>query len=108
MKPSTPSTPRRALRATELVTQLAQLQAWSLQGDGPTLSISKRYDFANFHDVMAFANAVAWLAHQHDHHPELQLSYRQCTVSWRTHDVDGISALDFVCAAAVDALRSPV
>lgn len=95
---------RRALGPTDLVTQLAQLQGWTLQGDGPELTIAKRYAFANFHEVMAFANAVAWIAHQRDHHPELLLSYRHCTVRWRTHDAGGITRLDFECAAQVDAL----
>lgn len=95
---------RRALGPTDLVTQLAKLQGWTLQGDGPELAIAKRYEFANFHEVMAFANAVAWIAHQRDHHPELLLSYRHCTVRWRTHDAGGITRTDFECAAQVDAL----
>ena len=100
-------TARRALGPTDLVTQLARLQGWTLQGDGAELTIAKRYDFANFHEVMAFANAVAWIAHQRDHHPELRLAYRHCTVAWRTHDAGGITRLDFECAAQVDALREP-
>jgi 4a-hydroxytetrahydrobiopterin dehydratase len=98
---------RRALGPTDLVTQLARLQGWTLQGDGAELTIAKRYDCADFHEVMAFANAVAWIAHQRDHHPELLLGPRQCTVRWRTHDAGGISRLDFECAAQVDALREP-
>lgn len=101
--PHTPA--RRALGPTELVTQLSQLPGWTLQGDGPELAIARRYEFAHFHEVMAFANAVAWIANQRDHHPDLQLSYRHCTVSWRTHDAGGITRSDFECAAQVDALR---
>ena len=96
---------RRALGPTELVTQLAQLQGWTLQGDGAALAIAKRYDCADFHEVMALANAIAWIAHQRQHHPELLLGYRHCTVRWRTHDAGGITRTDFECATAVDALR---
>jgi 4a-hydroxytetrahydrobiopterin dehydratase len=53
---------------------------------------------------MAFVNAVAWIAHREDHHPDLKLSYGRCTVRFNTHDVDGISLSDFHCAAAVDQL----
>jgi 4a-hydroxytetrahydrobiopterin dehydratase len=53
---------------------------------------------------MAFVNAVAFMAHREDHHPELQLSYKRCTVRWQTHDVAALSANDFFCAAKVDAL----
>jgi 4a-hydroxytetrahydrobiopterin dehydratase len=53
---------------------------------------------------MAFVNAVAFVAHRQDHHPDLQLGYGRCTVRWHTHDVAALSASDFLCAAQVDAL----
>ena len=96
---------RRALGPTELVTQLSQLPGWTLQGDGPELAIARRYEFAHFHEVMAFANAVAWIAQGRDHHPDMQLGYRFCTVAWRTHDAGSITRIDFECAAQIDALR---
>jgi 4a-hydroxytetrahydrobiopterin dehydratase len=97
---------RRALSATEIVTQLTQLNGDAAQGwkliDG---ALEKTYSFANFHETMAFVNALAWIAHREDHHPDLSLSYGRCTVRFNTHDVDGISVSDFHCAAAVDALQ---
>ncbi|MFN4360337.1 MAG: 4a-hydroxytetrahydrobiopterin dehydratase [Hylemonella sp.] len=96
---------RRPLGPTELVTELARHPGWMLQGDGPELGIARRYEFASYPEVLAFANAVAWMAQQRDHHPDLLVSYRHCTVSWRTHDAGGITRLDFECAAQVDALR---
>lgn len=96
---------RRALGPTELVTQLAQHPGWMLQGDGAELAIARRYEFASYPEVMAFANAVAWIAQGRDHHPDMQLGYRCCTVAWRTHDAGGITRIDFECAAQVDALR---
>jgi 4a-hydroxytetrahydrobiopterin dehydratase len=53
---------------------------------------------------MAFVNAVAFLAEQNDHHPEILVKYKTCSVRWRTHDVRGISHSDFECALKVDAL----
>jgi 4a-hydroxytetrahydrobiopterin dehydratase len=49
-------------------------------------------------------NALAWVAHQEDHHPDLEVSYKFCKVTWSTHSVGGISENDFICAAKVDAL----
>lgn len=96
---------RRALSATEIVTQLTKLNGESAQGwkliDG---SIEKTYKFPNYHATMAFVNALAWIAHREDHHPDLAVSYGQCTVRFNTHDVNGISASDMLCAAAVDGL----
>jgi 4a-hydroxytetrahydrobiopterin dehydratase len=99
-----PRQPRRALTATEVVAGLAKLEGWTLSGDGATLAIEKRYTFAGFDEAMGFANAVAFIAQRHDHHPELLLTYGSCTVRWRTHDVAGISHDDFDCAARVEAL----
>ncbi len=53
---------------------------------------------------MAFVNALAWVAHPEDHHPDLAVSYNRCAVRFNTHSVGGISINDFICAAKVDAL----
>ena len=97
---------RRALSATEIVGQLTQLNGESAQGwkliDG---ALEKAFTFVNFHETMAFVNAVAWIAHREDHHPDMALGYSRCTVRFNTHDVGGISVSDFHCAGAVDALQ---
>ena len=81
---------------------LAQAPGWALV-DG---AIQKRYDFADYHRTMAFVNALAFIAHVEDHHPDLAVSYNRCTVRFNTHSVGGISFNDFICAAKVDALVS--
>ena len=96
--------PRRALSATEIVSGLARLEGWTLQGEGPSLAITKSFDFENYYQTLAFVNAVAFTAHLSDHHPELEVSYKRCVVRFNTHDVGGISSSDFECASAVDAL----
>jgi 4a-hydroxytetrahydrobiopterin dehydratase len=53
---------------------------------------------------MAFVNAVAFVAHGHNHHPELLVEHGRCVVRWRTHDVAGLSKADFDCAARIDSL----
>ena len=39
-----------------------------------------------------------------NHHPEVVLQHAYCVVRWRTHDVQGLSALDFEAARRTDAL----
>lgn len=95
---------KRALTATEIVANLAQLEGWRLSGDGAELAIEKHFPFTDFEAAMAFANAVAFIAQRRDHHPELSVAYRHCTVRWRSHDAGGITRADFDCAALVDAL----
>jgi 4a-hydroxytetrahydrobiopterin dehydratase len=95
---------RRALRATDIVTRLSQLQGWTLRGDGDAVAIAKIYRFSNYFETMAFVNAVAFVAHAMDHHPELLVKFDHCVVALNTHDVQGISETDFACAARFDAL----
>ena len=102
-----PPLPPRPLRATEIVTRLSALAGWSLQGDGADVAISKTFRFANFHATMAFVNAVAFVAHQANHHPQLTVRYDSCTLQFHTHEVAALTERDFACAAAVDALLTP-
>jgi 4a-hydroxytetrahydrobiopterin dehydratase len=99
--------PRRALRPTEVVTRLATVPGWQLTGDGPHVAIEKTFRFGNYHETIAFVNAVAFLAHRQDHHPALTVTYSACIVRYNTHDVQGLSETDFECAQQVDALLAP-
>lgn len=98
---------RKALSATEIVTQLSKLNGEHALGwrliDG---ALEKTYTFKNYHETIGFVNALAFIANAEDHHPDLTVSYSKCTVRFNTHDVDGISVSDFFCASKVDALLS--
>jgi 4a-hydroxytetrahydrobiopterin dehydratase len=95
---------RRALLATEIVAKLATLEGWLLAGDGDDVAIEKTFSFPDYYQTLAFVNALALIAHRQDHHPDLAVRYGSCTVRWNTHDVHGLSATDFECAASADAL----
>ena len=95
---------RRALSPTEVVTRLANATGWQLTGNGAEVAIEKTFRFADYHETLAFVNAVAFIAHTQDHHPELTVGYIRCAVRWNTHDVGGLSETDFACAERVDAL----
>jgi len=79
---------------------LVTLPGWELQ-DG---AISKRYEFRNFYQTISFVNAVAWIANCEGHHPDLEVSYKNCRVRYTTHAVGGLSENDFICATRVNAL----
>jgi 4a-hydroxytetrahydrobiopterin dehydratase len=89
-----------AMTDAQVQQHLAQAPGWQLVSG----AIEKRFDFADYHHTMAFVNALAWVAHAEDHHPDLLVSYGRCTVRFNTHSVGGISINDFICAAKVDAL----
>jgi 4a-hydroxytetrahydrobiopterin dehydratase len=79
---------------------LKQLEGWELSDN----RISKTFAFKNYYQTIAFVNAVAWMTHREDHHPDMTVGYSKCRVEYSTHAVGGLSDNDFICAAKVDAL----
>lgn len=79
---------------------LAQVSGWRLH-EG---AIEKAFAFKNYHETISFVNALAWICHTEDHHPELSVDFDRCVVRFSTHSVGGISVNDFICAAKADAL----
>jgi 4a-hydroxytetrahydrobiopterin dehydratase len=79
---------------------LKQLKAWIVE-DG---KLVKLYPFKNYYETMAFVNALAWISHREDHHPDLLVGYNKCRVEYSTHSIGGLSENDFICAAKADAL----
>jgi 4a-hydroxytetrahydrobiopterin dehydratase len=53
---------------------------------------------------MAFANAVAWVSHAEDHHPEMVIGYNTVKLIYTTHSAGGVTEADLVCAAKVSRL----
>lgn len=92
------------LSDAQIKEHLAAVDGWSLQ-DG---KVAKTFSFANYYETLAFVNAIAYVIHAEDHHPELAVTYNRCVVKFDTHSVNGgrggISENDFICAAKVDAV----
>src|SRR5690606_37348755 len=59
----TPGTP--ALSSERAAELLKQVPGWGMADGG----IEKSYQFKNYHETIAFVNAIAWIAHGEDHHP---------------------------------------
>ncbi len=77
---------------------------WILSSDNK--SISFNYKFKNYYQTMAFINVVAQIAHQQDHHPDISFGYNNCTVSFSTHSIGGLSINDFICATKINAAQN--
>jgi 4a-hydroxytetrahydrobiopterin dehydratase len=84
---------------------LPQVPGWELADAG--LALTRTFQFDNYYKTMAFVNALAWIAHQEDHHPDLGVHYNRAVVRYSTHDVGGLSENDFICAAKASALIEP-
>ncbi|MBA2656324.1 MAG: 4a-hydroxytetrahydrobiopterin dehydratase [Tatlockia sp.] len=92
----------KALNPDQIQNLMPQLDKnWQVQGD---ILLKRSFSFANFYETMAFANALAWIANTENHHPDLELGYNYCHVSFMTHSLKGLTQNDFICAAKLDAL----
>lgn len=85
-----------------IASNISQLTDWQYN-DGV---ISKKFNFANYDETMKFTNKVADIANAINHHPDMNVSFKSCTVVYTTHAVGGISILDFISAARLDLLIS--
>jgi 4a-hydroxytetrahydrobiopterin dehydratase len=80
-----------------------QLHAdWKIAADAK--SLVRAFKFKDFYRTMSFVNAVAHIANIEDHHPDLEVGYGCCNVTYATHSIGGLSQNDFICAAKVDLL----
>lgn len=79
---------------------LAGLSGWTLN-DGAA-SISKTFKFANFVEAFGFMTQGALAAEKLNHHPEWFNVYSRVDVTLSTHDVNGLTELDFRLARAME------
>ena len=96
----TPLDGRTAMPEAEWPQNLSLVPGWAVAGE----FLERTFSFANYHETLAFVNALAWICHQEDHHPELVVTYNRCVVRFNTHSVNGLSINDFICAAKANAL----
>ncbi|NYE61194.1 4a-hydroxytetrahydrobiopterin dehydratase [Duganella sp. 1224] len=89
-----------ALDAAAAARLLALLPDWSLDGG----RLTRSFGFRNHYRTMAFVNAVAYLSHNEDHHPEMTVTYNTCVLRYATHSAHGLTDNDFICAAKAGAL----
>jgi 4a-hydroxytetrahydrobiopterin dehydratase len=75
---------------------------WRLIDEGRRIEAT--FAFKNYYHTTAFVNAVAYIAHREDHHPDVRFGYKECTVTYWTHAANGLTENDFICAAKIDAL----
>ncbi|MBC53465.1 MAG: 4a-hydroxytetrahydrobiopterin dehydratase [Gammaproteobacteria bacterium] len=75
---------------------------WHVENEGK--QISRTFKFDDYYQTSAFVNAVVWIAHGEDHHPDITFGYNKATVAFSTHNIGGLSENDFISAAKVDTL----
>ena len=79
---------------------------WKLSPDADR--IEREFRFPAFSRTIAFVNAVAFIATNEGHHPELNVTYGTCRVGYYTTAIDGLSDNDFICAAKIDRIAADI
>ena len=97
--------PRR-LSAEEIRIRLGSLgERWTLVDEGAALV--REVEVKGFAKAVYVANLAAFHADRERHHPDVSFGVGYCRVRYTTHDVGGLSELDFASAAAFDRLLEP-
>jgi 4a-hydroxytetrahydrobiopterin dehydratase len=97
-KPCEGSVP--AMSEAQIKENLKSLSSWDYRNG----KLQRAFPFKNYYQTTSFVNAVAWIAHQEDHHPDIEFGYKECKVNLSTHAVKGISENDFIVAAKINKL----
>lgn len=84
--------------AQKMMSELSE--GWMLIDDAHMLV--KEFRFKDFVQAMKFANKVADIAEEEQHHPDLSIGYGNVSVELTTHAIGGLSENDFIVAAKID------
>lgn len=92
-----------AMDATQAKQYLPHIPQWT---NIDNKAIERDFKFKDYYQTMAFVNVVAYIAHQCDHHPDMEIGYNHCKITYTTHSVNGLSLNDFICAAKIDRIQN--
>jgi 4a-hydroxytetrahydrobiopterin dehydratase len=88
----------------QVETALRDLQGWERAGD----EIVRTIEFPEFTTGIDFVNRVAVVAEAADHHPDIDIRYRNVRFALSTHSEDGLTEKDMELARRInDLLGSP-
>ena len=93
--------PAQPLSNAEVAHRLYTLRGWRREEGG----IRKRFRRDNFREAIAFVNAIADLAEEAGHHPDIDIRWRNVIIFLTTHEAGGVTDLDLDLARRIDELE---
>ena len=88
------------LGEAEISSGLVNVPAWIREGN----AISRTVQFDAFADGIDFISRLAPVADEADHHPDIDIRYRNVKFLLTSHDSGGITSRDFAMAEKIDGL----
>jgi 4a-hydroxytetrahydrobiopterin dehydratase len=88
------------LTETQISAELAELPAWTRDGNSIAVTVVRK----DFRDALLYVGAVAYLAEQANHHPDVAISWNRVTLTLSTHSAGGLTMADIGLARQISAL----
>ena len=89
------------MECNDLSKKFEEIDGWEKTSDGRDAFV-KIFKFSDFKQAFSFMTCVALKAEQNNHHPEWENVYNKVKITLTTHDVGGISQLDYDLAIFAD------
>ena len=88
------------LTSEQVAAELAATPGWDLAGGEITRTVSR----ADFRDALLYTGAIAYLAEQAGHHPDILIQWNKVTLTLVTHSAGGLTGADFALARRINEL----
>ncbi|GGP01373.1 4a-hydroxytetrahydrobiopterin dehydratase [Nonomuraea glycinis] len=82
--------------------KLRELPGWRREGD----EIRRTITAPDFPTAIRIVDAIAVRAEELNHHPDIDIRWRELHLALTTHDQGGLTELDFALAARIDAIAA--
>ena len=85
----------------DIINKFQEIEGWEKVSDGRD-AYTKLFKFSDFKQAFSFMTSIAMKAEQINHHPEWENVYNKVIITLTTHDVGGVSKLDYDMALFAD------
>lgn len=87
--------------ASMVETALKRIPEWEVAGNG----IERTFEFDGFSEAIEFVDAVAEIAEEEEHHPDIDVRWNKVKLRLSTHSKGGLTESDFTVAERIDTLE---
>ena len=94
------------LSDVQIAELLEQIPGWDVVVRDGIKRLERRFDFRDFARALEFTNRVGEAADAEGHHPAILTEWGKVTVTWWTHEIQGLHRNDFTMAAKTNRLFS--
>ena len=94
------------LKGKTIYCLLSNLKGWEVIDEDNLPKLRCTFLCRTFTGSMSFANDIAKISEEQNHHPKMIVEYKKVTVIWWTHELSGLHHNDFIMAAKCSRIAS--